>query len=145
MAGDDVTIVWAPDFQRQAWDLAEPYLGVASLIVESSMRRRIPKSTDGSNGRPPGYAASKIRQLGRGADALGPYRDVGTDATSPDGYPYPIGLEHGTKAHVIRSKGNYPLRDARTGRVFGRVVQHPGTRPYPWARPAANDLDGRRL
>jgi hypothetical protein len=141
----DVDIVWAPDFQRQAWGLAEPYLGVASLIVESGMKRRIPRSRDGSHGRPPGYAASRIRQLERGVDEQGPYRDVGTDATSPDGYSYPRGLEHGTKAHTIRSKGAYPLRNPRTGQVFGRVVNHPGTKPYPWARPAAYDLDGRVL
>lgn len=136
---------WAPDWLDQLHDLAEGPLDRGADIVLDGMQRRIPKSTDGSHGRRPGYAASRLRILERGHDVAGPYRDVGTDATAPDGYNYPRGLEHGTRAHWIESHGDYPLRTRRTGQVFGRRVFHPGTRPYPWARPSANDLDGRTL
>lgn len=37
----------------------------------------------------------------------------------------------GTRGHTISSHGAYPLRNRRTGAVFGRTVQHPGTQPHP--------------
>jgi hypothetical protein len=135
---------WRRDWQPVVSGLAEEHLDDAAEVVLAGMRRRIPRSTDGSNGRPPGYAASRLH-IRRGVDTAGRYRDVGTDATSQDGYPYPLALEHGTKPHVIVSKGPWPLRDPRTGRVFGRRVMHPGTRPIPWARPSLFDLRGREF
>ena len=86
--------------------------------------------------------------------AEGRYREVGTSATTPVGTSYPAILEHGSKAHVIESKGPYPLRDSK-GRVVGRPVldgdgrliawrvHHPGTKPIPWARASALALAGR--
>lgn len=121
----------------------EPALDSAADIVEAGQRARIPVSSDGSHGRPAGYARDRIR-IERGRDAEGPYRDVGSDATTPSGFPYPLALELGTAPHVIESHGDYPLRSA-TGEVFGRRVNHPGTRPYPWCRAALQDLAGRRL
>lgn len=44
--------------------------------------------------------------------------------------------EFGSSPHVIRSKGPWPLRNRRTGQVFGRVVNHPGTAPNPAFRTA---------
>jgi len=44
--------------------------------------------------------------------------------------------EMGTKPHIIRSHGNYPLRNKATGEVFGRVVHHPGTPAEPFMRRA---------
>lgn len=49
---------------------------------------------------------------------------------------YAIYVEEGTRPHIIRSHGDYPLRNRRTGQVFGRVVHHPGTHPQPFLRPA---------
>lgn len=114
----------------------------AAAVVAGGQKRRIPVSADGSYGRPPGYAQACIH-VERGRDAEGPYRDVGSDAETPDGYPYPLGLELGTPPHVIESHGDYPLRNRRTGQVFGRRVNHPGTQPYPWCRAALQDLVGR--
>jgi len=124
--------------------LSEPYLDIAGVIVAGGQKRRIPVSKDGNYGRGPGYARDRIN-VQRGADLLGPFRDVGSDATSPDGYNYPLGLELGTRPHTITSKGNYPLRNRKTGQIFGRTVNHPGTRPYPWCRAALADLAGRVL
>jgi hypothetical protein len=74
---------------------------------------------------------------------LGLSGDIGSDAETPDGYPYPLGLELGTAPHVIEPKGpGYPLRDSH-GNVFGYHVDHPGTPPYPWCRAALADLVGR--
>lgn len=119
-------------------------LDQAAAVVEAGQKRRIPVSADGSNGRPPGYARSRIH-VERGTDGEGPYRDIGSDAETPEGYPYALGLELGTVPHEIRSKGDYPLRNRKTGQVFGRVVDHPGTQPYPWCRAALQDLAGREF
>lgn len=43
--------------------------------------------------------------------------------------PYAGFVSGGTRPHIIRSKGPWPLRNKYTGQVFGRVVWHPGTRP----------------
>jgi hypothetical protein len=130
-----------PAFEVGLLGITEPFLEAASVIVAAGQKRRIPVSADGSHGRQAGYARDRIH-VERGADALGPYRDVGSDAMSPDGYNYPLGLELGTRPHVIESHGNYPLRD-KYGHIFGRRVDHPGTQPQPWCRAALADLAGR--
>lgn len=75
-------------------------------------------------------------------DGAGLHADIGPgEATrTEDGYPYPVGVEFGTKPHQIDSKGPWPLRNKRTGQVFGRRVQHPGNRPQPFIRPALDVL-----
>jgi hypothetical protein len=62
-------------------------------------------------------------------------------AMSPTGYPIGYGLEIGTAPHVIKSHGLYPLKD-KYGRVFGQKVNHPGTLPQPYLRPALDDIRG---
>jgi hypothetical protein len=136
-----VDVKLGPRWENDLVAAAEPVLDEAAVIVAAGQKRRIPVSVDGSNGRPPGYARDRIH-VERGRDAEGPYRDVGSDATTPDGYPYPLGLELGTAPHTIESHGEYPLRD-KHGNVFGRVVEHPGTPPYPWCRAALADIVGK--
>jgi hypothetical protein len=138
-----VRIDWAPNWREQLYRVGEPYLSKAADRVLDAMRVEIPKSADGSGDRPPGYAASKLRTLERGRMTTGePYRDVGTDAVSEDGANYPAMLQYGTKPHTITPKApGYPLRDPRTGRVFGYRVQHPGTR----ATRASMVINGARL
>jgi hypothetical protein len=109
--------------------------------VEEQQRRTAPVSPDGSHGRPPGYLRDHTySRLGR--DDRGLHVDVGTDATTPDGFPYPLVQELGSRPHVIESKGDYPLRNPQTGQVFGKRVQHPGTDPQPWLRPSLDVLRG---
>ena len=139
----DVTVKLEPGWDKDLLGLTGGWLDQAAVIVAAGQKRRIPVSEDGSNGRPAGYARDRI-QVQRGTDELGPYRDIGSDAETPDGYPYPLGLELGTAPHRIESHGDYQLRD-KHGRVFGRVVDHPGTQPYPWCRAALADLAGRVL
>lgn len=78
--------------------------------------------------------------IGRDGDGLHADIGPGEAARTPEGYPYPVGVEFGTKPHRIDSKGDYPLRNRRTGQVFGRRVQHPGNRPQPFIRPALDVL-----
>jgi HK97 gp10 family phage protein len=49
---------------------------------------------------------------------------------------YWAAVEYGSRPHVIESHGPWPLRNHETGEVFGRVVNHPGTRAQPFMRPA---------
>ncbi len=136
-------VVFGAGWEGRLVDAGEPALDSAAQIVEDGQRRRIPVSDDGSHGRPAGYARDRIHTE-RGRDELGPYRDVGSDAETPDGFAYPLALELGTAPHRIESQGDYPLRSDK-GEVFGRVVNHPGTQPYPWCRAALQDLAGRVL
>lgn len=113
------------------------YMGRVGEVVTQGAKRRASVSADGSNGRPSGWMRSQIGWI-VGTDAEGLYVDVQSPATTPEGYPYGLGVEVGTAAHVIRSKGPYPLRDKK-GNVFGKEVQHPGTDPQPYLRPALDD------
>ena len=115
------------------------YFRRAGVVVAASQRRRAAVSQDGSHGRPSGYMRDRIR-VDEHWDARGQIVDVGTDARTPDGKPYPLFVEYGTPPHVIESHGDYPLRNAATGQVFGRRVQHPGTSPQPFLRPSLFDM-----
>lgn len=108
-------------------------------LVAQEQKRLAPVSPDGSHGRGSGYMRSKVGWE-IGADNAGLFVDIGTSARSPEGFPYPLAVEFGSRPHVIRSKGPWPLRNSRTGQVFGRVVQHPGTRPQPFMRPSLDVL-----
>jgi hypothetical protein len=143
VADVDVRVKLSHRWEGDVYDIGTPALNEAARIVRDGQRRRIPVSRDGSYGRPPGYARDKIH-VRRGIEARVPTWDVGTgdDALTPDGTNYPLILELGSRPHVIRSKGDYPLRNAKTGQVFGREVQHPGTQPQPWLRAALADIEG---
>jgi hypothetical protein len=112
-------------------------------LVAQGMKRRAPVSPDGSHGRPSGYMRSKVGwQMGR--DVISLYVDIGTSARTPDGKPYPLFVEFGTRAHIIRPKrrdGMLRFR-GRDGWVWASVVHHPGTSAQPFIRPALDDLRG---
>jgi len=38
-------------------------------------------------------------------------------------------VNDGTRPHIIRSHGPWPLRNRVTGQIFGRIVHHPGHQP----------------
>lgn len=110
-------------------------------IVAQGAKRRAPVSPDGSHGRPSGYLRSQIYWR-LGGDKTSLYVDIFTPAETPDGFPYGLAQEVGTAPHIIRSTGPWPLRNAKTGQVFGPVVHHPGTAAQPHLRPALDDLRG---
>jgi hypothetical protein len=83
---------------------------------------------------PSGHLRSSIRwEIGH--DARGPYVDVIADADEA------LYVEFGTAPHVIRSTGDWPLRNRRTGQVFGPEVHHPGTEAQPFLRPALDVME----
>lgn len=82
--------------------------------------------------RPSGYLRNSIH-----ADRRGPLEIVvGPDAS------YGRYVNDGTRPHIIRSHGPWPLRNRATGQVFGQTVHHPGTRPFYFVQRAARDLGG---
>ena len=85
--------------------------------------------------RPSGYMRSQIGWR-FGQDEEGMYWDIESPARSLQGAPYGLFVEVGTKAHPIDSHGPWPLRNRQTGQVFGQHVNHPGTKPQPYLRPA---------
>ena len=134
--------VMEPRWEQTVMGLGAPAMEQAATVVAAGQKRRMPVSQDGSYGRAPGYARDRVH-VERGRDRQGPFWDVGSDAMTPDGYNYPLGLELGTRPHTIVSHGDYPLRNRKTGQVFGRVVDHPGNDPMPWCRVSLGDLAGR--
>jgi hypothetical protein len=59
--------------------------------------------------------------------------------------PYGLYVNNGTPPHIIRSTGPWPLRNRATGQVFGRVVNHPGTKPNPFITESLSVLTGTLL
>lgn len=110
-------------------------------VVTQGAKRRAPVSPDGSHGRPSGYMRSRIGwRIFK--DSRGLVAVVESPATTPEGFPYPLVVELGSAPHIIESHGDYPLRNRRTGQVFGKRVHHPGTSPQPYLRPALDDIRG---
>lgn len=110
-------------------------LVAAAERVTQEAKRRCPVSPQGSGDNPSGHLRSSIGwELGRTGRDL--HADVGTDVD------YALPVELGSRPHVIESHGDYPLRNRRTGQVFGRRVNHPGNPAQPYLRPALDSLHG---
>lgn len=132
------TFRWSPNWERDllATTRVRDALNDAGDIVQRGAEARAPVSDDGSGLNPPGHLKASIHVR---PDHSKHHVDVVADAD------YALYVELGTVPHVIRSHGNYPLRNQKTGQVFGREVQHPGTEAQPFLRPALDDLQGRAL
>lgn len=137
--------------ERELRDLLEDedgpvgrYLARCGEIVTQGAKRRAPVSRRGSLGRSPGYLRSKIHwKFGR--DQLGMYVDILSPALTPQGAPYGLFMEVGTRPHKIyprppRTMLRWIAEDG-TPR-WAREVKHPGTKPMPYLRPALDDLRG---
>jgi hypothetical protein len=149
---DDVTIIW-DDAEISAWiDAGPAFRGVMDRLaatVTVAMKAAIPVSPvcavyarPVSHGgvaalplRPSGYLRSSVRadRLPGGDVRIGPAAD------------YAIYVQEDTVAHEIRSHGDWPLRSHCTGKVFGRVVHHPGTTGKHFIEKAAAAVDGVRI
>ncbi|MEV0584104.1 hypothetical protein [Nonomuraea sp. NPDC050310] len=120
------------------------HLARCGEVVTQGAKRRAPVSPRGSGGRGSGYLRSKIGwQLGR--DEIGLYVDIASAARTPQGEPYGLFVEVGTRPHVIRPRtpGGWLRWVGSDGKVhFARQVHHPGTAAQPHLRPALDDLRG---
>jgi len=77
-----------------------------------------------------GRLRNSIGILGQGRDEKGFYIKVGTKVE------YAAVVEFGSRPHVIRAKKAKVLANKKTGQVFGKEVNHPGTSAQPYMRPA---------
>lgn len=85
--------------------------------------------------RPSGYLRRSCRKQleADGSQIIGPTA------------PYGLYVNNGTPAHPIDSLGDYPLRNRATGQVFGRHVNHPGTKAQPFIVESLAVLSGLQL
>jgi len=51
---------------------------------------------------------------------------------------YAIYVHEGTRPHIIRIRNKKVLANTRTGRFFGKVVHHPGTKANPFLQRAVD-------
>jgi hypothetical protein len=72
------------------------------------------------------------------------FRQVNGDVLVGPTADYGEYVNDGTRPHIIRSRGPWPLRNRETGQVFGQVVHHPGTRPVHFIERTADSFEGRR-
>ena len=140
----DVAVTWDDAAIRlAARDRTGPVgagLSMVSDFAVKEMKRRCPVSPAGPLHRS-GELRASIKAVPQpdGSVVIGPTKK--TD----DGQDLGTLIVQGTPAHIIRSKGPWPLRNRETGQVFGPVVHHPGTRPNDFIRPTAAALDGKRF
>lgn len=149
----NIRITWDEAAVRA--DCASPNTAVGRAMetlaghLQSEMKRRCPVSPHGrpesGRGRWPARQSGtlrnsivKVRQPD-GSWLVGP-----TDKTEDGQFLGPL-LERGTPAHPIDSRGPWPMRNPDTGQVFGPHVDHPGTRPQPFIRPAAEAMHGYKV
>lgn len=141
IAGASVDVKFAANWVRQIAGRADPKMRAVAELVRRYQVEHIPIGKDVSHGRSPGYAQSRIAvRVTVGPNGFKVF-EVGSDATTPEGFPYPVVLDVGSKPHTIESHGNYPLRDAE-GNVLGKKVQHPGTAPTNWCRGSLTVVPG---
>lgn len=141
IAGASVTVKFSRTWVQEIAGKADPRMRAAAQRVAAYQRAHIPVGHDVSHGRPPGFAQSRIAVRVRIGEQGFRVYEVGSDATTPDGFPYPVVLDVGSKPHVIQSHGDYPLRDAE-GHIFGKTVNHPGTAPTNWCRGSLSAIHG---
>jgi len=78
-----------------------------------------------------GNMLNSVTRRSMGSDRV----QVGLNAITTDGYPYPLGIELGTSPHVI--EGN-PWLYWKGARHPVRRVNHPGTKPWHFVQIAQN-------
>lgn len=52
---------------------------------------------------------------------------------------YSAYVDQGTRPHIIRARNAKVLANLRTGRIFGKIVHHPGTKAQPYFSDAVSE------
>lgn len=142
IARASVTVRFAKNFVQDLAGRADPKMRALAEAAAVYQRAHIPVGHDSSNGRPPGYAQSRIAvRVTVGPTGRKVY-EVGSDAVGADGFPYPLVLDVGSRPHEISAHGNYSLHNAATGQFFGQTVHHPGVQGNNWCRGSVSVIHG---
>ncbi len=133
MAGDGEFIVNESELDQllrgETGEVRQELRTLGAAVERGAKRRASPRIAAGVRAKQPGVDNGEA------------YIDIETAAEDEHGAPIGLFTEVGTRPHVIESHGDYPLR-SRTGQVFGRKVNHPGTQAKPHLRPALyEDID----
>lgn len=94
------------------------------IKIDNTAKREAPVSKQSGGGNLRQSISSRMLGVARGAVEVG---------ASYAGY-----VHGGTRAHIIRIRNKKVLANKRTGRVFGKVVRHPGTRANPFLQRAVD-------
>ena len=117
------------------------WLGRKMEDFANRARAGAPVSREPNSGR----LKRSIRVVAR--DARGRFASVGGEATISSyalvvNVPHAVFVVRGTRPHVIRSRGPWPLRNRVTGQVFGPRVSHPGSKPNNFLDVALRQMGG---
>lgn len=126
--------------------IARKSLGKGARIFRDEAKRRVPVNT----GNLKNSIASRITRLGKTnflakvgpVKRKGKNKDTGKMQVVADGW-YGHLVEFGTDPHLIPRRGSKLLKI--NGRVVRGPVQHPGTPPRPFLRPAFRAQSGKVL
>ncbi len=94
------------------------------LKVERDAKRNAPVNKRGGGGNLRQSIKSSMIGIARGKV------EVGAD--------YGVYVHEGTRPHIIRVRQRKVLADKRQGKIFGKVVQHPGTKANPFLQKAVD-------
>lgn len=105
-----------------------------SAFAVQAMKRHVPVSPVGPLHRSGALRSSvHAERQADGSVLIGPSLEYGKY------------VNEGTRPHIIRSHGPWPLRNRETGQVFGPVVHHPGTTAQPFVEETAADINGIKV
>jgi len=113
--------------------------GRAAVTARATVRKRA-FGSPGKSGLPgtsvpPGGTAASIRDYLHAIGSDTPWEELAASGAA-------VFLEKGTRRHVIESSGTWSLSNYATG-YFGRIVNHPGARPYPFLMESLWALQGQ--
>ena len=121
---------------------AEPFLRQKVNRIAEVAKARAPVSREPDSGR----LKRSIRVVARDTGGRFASLDSATVASVAItvNVPYASYVIRGTKPHIIRSLGPWPLRNRVTGQVFGPIVRHPGQKPNNFLAVALRSAGGFR-
>lgn len=92
--------------------------------IEGTAKRKAPVNKRTGGGTLRQSIRSRMTGIGRGV----------VEVTAS----YAAYVHEGTRPHIIRVVRKKVLADRRMGRIYGKVVNHPGTRPQPFLQEAVD-------
>lgn len=128
---------------RVVWDNAAlAALATSDPQVRAAMDRLAAKAVQTGKVLTPVSRVGSLHQSGTLRTSWHAFRQSNGDVIVGPTADYAPYVNDGTRPHVIRSRGPWPLRNRETGQVFGREVHHPGTRPVRFIERTAASLNG---